>query len=88
MTDTRRQTTVLVLYYKIIAHKYINNIELYGGGAILVRMAEALAPTRLRFNRPKISFSRVDFGWHMEMASLEATEEMMAVASMIKKIPL
>ena len=38
--------------YKIMAYKYINNIELYGGGAILERIAAALAQTRLRFNRP------------------------------------
>ena len=29
----------------------------------------------------QIPFSRMDFGQHMEVASLEATEEMMAVAS-------
>ena len=62
----------------ITAHKY--NIQLYGGEAIL-GIAVASAQTRLRFNRPQISFSRMDFGRHMEVASLEATEEMMAVAS-------
>ena len=52
----------------IIAHKH--NIQLYGGGAILERIAVVY-----------ISLSRMDFGRHMEVASLEATGEMMVVAT-------
>ena len=39
-------------------------------------IAVALAQTRLRFNRPYISFSRIDFGRHMEVESLEATADL------------
>ena len=39
--------------------------------------------TMLRYNWPYmyISLSTLDFGWHMEVAGPEATEEMIAVAS-------
>lgn len=56
-------------------------IQLYGEIAILERIAVALALTRLKFNRPCISLRKMNFGRCMEVASLEATKEMMAVAS-------
>ena len=69
-------------YYFVVDINNIKyNIQLYGGGAILERITVALAQTRLRFNQPYILLSTMDFGQHMEVASLEATEEVMAEAS-------